>query len=165
MFSKIFSLYIFFWILVYHWLLFLMSCIEKPFFKKKTFENHSRSVSLQKQPFTDIRQYGFLKNHANLQENIYGGVYFSCDPPISSHNFTKKETAPQVFSSKVCKVFKNVFFIEHLQRGSVCNQHNKVRFLIFYTFFTNWITFLQPWQIWYRWKATAERTITRYFFL
>ena len=30
-------------------------------------------------------------------------------------NFIEKETSKQVFSSEFCKIFKNIFFTEHLR--------------------------------------------------
>ena len=50
----------------------------------------------------------------------------------SSCNFIKKETLAQLFSSQFCKIFKSIFFTEHLQTAvsesylevSICQSFN-----------------------------------------
>ena len=60
-------------------------------------------------------------------------LYTSCFQPAA---FIEKETPAQNFSCEFCKNFKNTFFIEQVRVTVVT-----VRFLIYYTIFTNFGTF------------------------
>ena len=55
----------------------------------------------------------FLEISQNSQENICARDSFLIK--LQASVFIKKETLAQVFSSEFCKIFKNIFFTEHLR--------------------------------------------------
>ena len=65
-------------------------------FERWTFRSSHRRCSVKTM---------FLKILQNSEENTFARV---C-------NFIKKDTLAQVFSREFCEIFKNTFFIEHLQ--------------------------------------------------
>ena len=58
----------------------------------------------------------FLKISQNSQENNCARVsFFNKTAGLRPATLLKKETLAQVFSRKFCEIFKNTFFIKHLQ--------------------------------------------------
>ena len=55
----------------------------------------------------------FLKVSPSWQENICAGVFFS-KVGGQDCNIIKRKTPAQVFSCDFCKIFKNIYFVEHL---------------------------------------------------
>ena len=56
----------------------------------------------------------FLKLFQNSQKNTSAGVSVVINVQAASLNFSKEETLAQVFSCKICQIFKNTYFIGHL---------------------------------------------------
>ena len=57
-----------------------------------------------------------LKISQYLQENTCVGVsFFKKVTGLRPCNFIKKETPTRVFSCKICEIFKNTYFEEHLR--------------------------------------------------
>ena len=72
----------------------------------------------------------FSEKFAKSQKNICAGVFSiklqastSNFIQASASNFIKKETQAAVFSCEFCKIFKNTFFIKHLQMTAFCFVH------------------------------------------
>ena len=59
----------------------------------------------------------FLKTSQYSQENTCARASFLLKLYASTCNFIKKETLAQVFSSKFCRIFKNILFIEYSHTG------------------------------------------------
>ena len=57
----------------------------------------------------------FLKISQNLQEKTYTGAWFY---GLQTSNFIKKESSIQVFSCEFWEIFKNNYFLEHLQTSA-----------------------------------------------
>ena len=58
-----------------------------------------------------------LKNFAKVAgKHFCQSLFFN---KVAGLNFIKKETVAQVFSYEFCEIFKNSFFIEHLQKTAV----------------------------------------------
>ena len=55
---------------------------------------------------------GAFKNFAKFTENISAGVFFN---KVASLHLYQKETPAQVSSFKFCGIFKNTYFVEHMQ--------------------------------------------------
>ena len=61
---------------------------------------------------------GFLKNFSKLtEEHLYQSLFLN--KVVGLRNFIKKEALAQAFSYEFCEIFKNTFFIEHLQWLSI----------------------------------------------
>ena len=57
----------------------------------------------------------FLEILQNSQENTCSRVSFLIELQASTCNVIKKETLTQMFFCEFCEIFKNTFFLEHLQ--------------------------------------------------
>ena len=57
----------------------------------------------------------FLKISQNAQEKTCVGVFFTQLQDFNLHFFIKKETPAQLFLCEFCKIFKNLFFADHLR--------------------------------------------------
>ena len=57
---------------------------------------------------------GVLRNFAKFTGKHLCQSLFLINLQARACNFIKKETLAQVFSGEVCKIYKNIFFTEHL---------------------------------------------------
>ena len=64
----------------------------------------------------------FLKISQNSQENTWARVLFLINLQASPAT-SLKETLAQVFSCELCKIFKNTYFIEHVRRRLLLENH------------------------------------------
>ena len=64
----------------------------------------------------------FLKISQNSQENTWVRVLFLINLQASPAT-SLKETLTQVFSCELCKIFKNTYFIEHVRRRLLLENH------------------------------------------
>ena len=77
------------------------------------YQSVSRQISRNSHQRCSVRK-GVLKNFAKFTGNTCARISFLIKLPSSACNFIKKRDSGTGVSCEFCKIFKDVFFTEHL---------------------------------------------------